>query len=105
MSLEPVRASVGSIGAGARRRLARFAAPLRENGCKVGFAEPRDALSTLASPVAVRLSSLKPALRGLFAATRSDWERFDEIFDAYWGGRGMRRGEVTCASPPAGGAG
>src|SRR5499426_3427091 len=104
MSLEPVRASVGSIGAGARRRLAGFAAMLRENGFKVGLAETRDALSILVSPAAVRRSSLKPALRALFAATRSDWERFDEIFDAYWGGRGMRRGEVMRAAP-AGGAG
>jgi uncharacterized protein len=104
MSLEPISASVGSIGAGARRRLAGFALTLRENGFKVGLAETRDAFSILVSSAAVRRSSLKPALRALFAATRSDWERFDEIFDAYWGGRGMRRGEVTRASLPAGGA-
>jgi uncharacterized protein with von Willebrand factor type A (vWA) domain len=104
MSREPISASVGSIGAGARRRLAGFAVTLRENGFKVGLAETRDALSVLVSPAAIRRSSLKPALRALFVATRSDWERFDEIFDAYWGGRGMRRREVTRASPPAGGA-
>jgi uncharacterized protein len=105
MSREPISASVGSIGAGARRRLAGFAATLRENGFKVGLAETRDALSILVSPAAVRRSSLKPALRALFAATRSDWERFDEIFDAYWSGRGIRRGEVTRASRPADRAG
>ena len=43
----------------------------------------------------LRPSSLQPALRSLFCATHSDWERFDEIFDAYWRGRGMRRAAVT----------
>ena len=104
MSRVPISASVGSIGAGARRRLAGFAVTLRDNGFKVGLAETRDALAVLVSTAAARRSSLKPALRALFAATRSDWERFDEIFDAYWGSRGMRRGELTRASPPAAGA-
>jgi uncharacterized protein with von Willebrand factor type A (vWA) domain len=104
MAVEPISASVESIGAGTRARLAGFAAMLRENGFKVGLAETRDALSILISPAAVRRSSLKPALRALFAATRSDWERFDEIFDAYWSGRGVRRAQVARASPAAGSA-
>jgi uncharacterized protein with von Willebrand factor type A (vWA) domain len=94
----------GSIGAGARRRLAGFARTLRESGFKVGLAETRDALAVLASPAAGRRSSLKPALRALFAATLSEWERFDAIFDAYWSGRGMRRMQVVSATPKAGGA-
>src|SRR5262249_36060578 len=64
---------------------------LRDNGFHVGLTETRDALSVLSSPAAVRPSALKSALRALFCATRSDWERFDDIFDAYWRGRGMRR--------------
>jgi uncharacterized protein with von Willebrand factor type A (vWA) domain len=104
MAVEPISASVESIGAGARARLAGFAAMLRENGFKVGLAETRDALSILISPAAVRRSSLKPALRALFAATHSDWERFDAIFDAYWSGRGIRRAQVARALPAAGGA-
>ena len=63
--------------------LGRLARTLRDNGFKVGLAETRDALAILASPAATRPSSLKPALRALFCATHSDWERFDEIFDAY----------------------
>jgi uncharacterized protein with von Willebrand factor type A (vWA) domain len=74
-----------------RRRLAGFARTLRDNGFAVGLAETRDALSVLASPAATRPSQLKPALRSLFCATHSDWQRFDEIFDAYWLGRGVRR--------------
>ena len=79
-----------TIGAPMRRRLADFARTLRGNGFKVGLAETRDAVAILASPAASRPSSLKPALRSLFCATHSDWEKFDEIFEAYWRGRGMR---------------
>jgi uncharacterized protein with von Willebrand factor type A (vWA) domain len=78
------------IGAAARRRLAGFAATLRQNGFAVGLAETRDALAILASPAAARPALLRPALRALFCATRSDWQRFDEIFDAWWRGRGIR---------------
>ncbi|MGA8956121.1 MAG: carbon monoxide dehydrogenase, partial [Pseudolabrys sp.] len=55
------------------------------------MAETGDALAILAAPLATRPSTLKPALRSLFCATHSDWERFDEIFDAFWQGRGVRR--------------
>ena len=42
--------------------------------------------------LAARPSQLKPALRSLFCATHSDWERFDEIFEAFWQGRGRPSG-------------
>lgn len=87
------------IGATMRRRLAGFVRTLRDNGFAVGLAETRDALSILASPAALQPALLQPALRALFCATRSDWERFDEIFAAYWLGRGVRRiGRATGAS-------
>ena len=47
---------------------------------------------------ATRPSSLKPALRALFCATHSDWEKFDEIFEAFWRGRGMRRAQTLGGS-------
>ena len=84
---------------GTRRRLAGFARTLRDNGYRVGLAETRDALQVLASPAALRPTSLKPALRALFCATHSDWERFDEIFDAFWQGRGMRQRQVLSGVP------
>jgi uncharacterized protein with von Willebrand factor type A (vWA) domain len=84
---------------GARRRLAGFARTLRDNGFKVGLAETSDALAILTSAAAARASSLKPALRALFCATHSDWERFDEIFDAFWQGRDMRQRQVLKGSP------
>ncbi len=86
---------------GARRRLAGFAHTLRDNGFQVGIAETADALQVLASPAALRESSLKPAMRSLFCATHSDWEKFDDIFDAYWRGRDMRQRQVLSGSPVA----
>ena len=86
---------------GARRRLAGFARTLRDNGFKVGLAETGDALAILASSAAMQPSSLKPALRALFCATHSDWERFDEIFAAFWRGNGMRQRQILAGSPGA----
>jgi uncharacterized protein len=83
---------------GTRRRLAGFARSLRDNGFKVGLAETRDALVVLTSPAAIRWSSLQPAFRALFCATHSDWERFDEIFDAFWRGRDMRQRRMLSGS-------
>ena len=85
----------------ARRRLVGFARTLRDNGFQVGLAETRDALAVLASPAALRPWSLKPAWRALFCATHSDWERFDEIFDAFWHGRHMRQRQVLSGAPAA----
>jgi uncharacterized protein with von Willebrand factor type A (vWA) domain len=84
----------GGIGVSARRRLAGFARTLRDNGFRVGLAETRDALAVLASSAAARPASLKGAFRALFCATHSDWEKFDEIFEAFWHGRDMRRAQT-----------
>jgi len=90
--------SADAIGPATRRRLAGFVRTLRDNGFTAGLAETRDALAILASPVATRPSLLKPALRTLFCATHSDWERFDEVFDAFWLGRGHRQARVSGAT-------
>ena len=94
-----IDASAHSLAAPIRRRLAGFAHTLRCNGFRVGLAETADALTVLASPAALQPMSLKPALRALFCATHSDWERFDEIFDAYWRGWGMRQRQVLSGVP------
>jgi uncharacterized protein with von Willebrand factor type A (vWA) domain len=91
--------STDSLGTGLRERLAGFARTLRDNGFKVGLAETGDALAVLASEAALRPATLRPALKTLFCATHSDWQRFDEIFDAYWRGRHMRRAQVAIGAP------
>ena len=90
----------GMIGRATRHRLAAFARTLRHNGFKVGLAETRDALAILASPAATRPGSLKGAFRALFCATHSDWEKFDQIFEAFWRGRDMRTARVLGGGSP-----
>jgi uncharacterized protein with von Willebrand factor type A (vWA) domain len=87
------------IGPATRRRVAGFVRTLRDNGFKLGLGETADALTILASPAARKLSALKPALRALLCATHSDWQRFDQIFDAYWRGRGMRSKHIVTGTP------
>jgi uncharacterized protein len=89
----------GEQAFGTRRRLAGFARTLRDNGFRVGLTETRDALQVLASPAATRPLTLKPALRSLFCATHSDWERFDKIFDAFWRGHDMRTRQILSGMP------
>src|SRR5262245_43700486 len=89
------------IGDTIRHRLAGFVRTLRDNGFAVGLAETRDALKILASPASVGAELLRQALKALFCATRTDWEKFDEIFDAYWLGRGMRQMRVASVSGAA----
>jgi uncharacterized protein len=88
-----------TLGGAMRAKLAGFARTLRHNGFKVGLAETADALAILASAAAARPSRLKGALKALFSATRSDWERFDAIFEAYWRGRHMRRAQTPSDMP------
>jgi uncharacterized protein with von Willebrand factor type A (vWA) domain len=81
------------------RRIAGFARTLRDNGFRVGLAETQDALTILASPAALRAATLQPALRALFCASQSDWQRFDEIFAAFWRGSGMRQRQMLTGAP------
>lgn len=89
------------VGAAMRVRLAGFVRTLLGSGFTIGLKETQDALCVLASPAASRASTLKSALRALLSADHSDWERFDEIFSAYWTGRGARaRLQAVGASRP-----
>ena len=90
-----------SLGAPARRRLAGFGRTLRNNGFRIGLAETRDALTILTSPAAIQPALIRPALRALFCATHSDWDRFNEIFDAFWLGRNMRQRQVLSGTASA----
>ena len=88
-----------NVGRPIRQRLAGFARTLRDNGFKVGLAETQDALTILTLPLAARPVTLKAALRSLFCTTHSDWERFDEIFNAFWLGHGVRQKQTLLGSP------
>ncbi|WP_024921753.1 MULTISPECIES: VWA domain-containing protein [unclassified Afipia] len=77
-------------GVGARRKLGDFVRVLRDNGFVVGLAEIGDALIVLSGSASSTPSRLRPALRALLCSNKADWEKFDEIFDAFWLGRGMK---------------
>ena len=79
-----------AVGAAARRKLGEFGRVLRDNGFIIGLAEISDALTVLSGVDAVTPSRLRPALRALLCSNKADWEKFDEIFDAFWLGRGMK---------------
>jgi len=98
MSAAP-RETQDVIGEATRRRLTGFTHTLRDNGFRVGLAETRDALALLASPAGTRPDALKPAFRALFCTTHSDWERFDQIFDAYWRWEGRRTARILSGKP------
>ncbi len=73
------------------QRLSSFMHTLRDNAFAVGLKESQDAAAVLASSLVRRPAALRAALKSLFCARHSDWLKFDEVFDAYWLGRGVRR--------------
>ncbi len=59
----------------------------------------------MSGPSAGRVTTLRPALRALFCSGQSYWQKFDEIFDAYWLARAMKSATRTSGEPqkaPAG---
>lgn len=87
------------VGAGAMTKLNGFAQILRDNGFILGLAETRDALTILASGDAARPSGLRSALKSLFCSRQSDWQKFDELFDAFWLQRGMKSATRISGAP------
>jgi len=78
-------------GPAMRRRLAGFVMTLRDAGFVIGQAEAGDAALLMAGPLADRPESLRAGLRALFVSRRSELARFDELFEAYWQARGVKR--------------
>ena len=79
------------LGEGMRRRLIGFVHTLRDAGFAIGRAETSDAARIIASPLADRPERLRGALKALFASNRGECQRFDELFDAFFRGRGVKR--------------
>ena len=93
------------VGEQIRAKLSGFVRILRDNGFVVGLAETRDALKIITLGQAVRPSLYQTALKTLFCSRQSDWNKFDEIFDAYWLQRGMKSATRISGAPnkaPAG---
>jgi uncharacterized protein with von Willebrand factor type A (vWA) domain len=92
------QARPASLGLGMRRRLAGFTRTLRDAGFSVGRSETGDAARVIASPLADRPEGLRAALKALLASNRSEYERFDELFDAFWRGRGVKRAAAATSA-------
>src|SRR6202049_1214590 len=82
-------------------KLAAFLNTLRDNGFAVGLQEGQDAASLMAAGYAEKPGLLRSALKHLFSARKSDWDRFDGIFDAFWLGKRVRSRSLTMGSTKA----
>jgi uncharacterized protein with von Willebrand factor type A (vWA) domain len=79
-------------------KLAAFLKTLRDSGFAVGLAEGQDAASLMTAGYVAKPGLLRSAFKHLFSARKSDWERFDGIFDAFWLGKRFRSRSVTTGS-------
>src|SRR3984885_8855081 len=82
-------------------KLAAFLRTLRDNGFVAGLHEGRDAASLMAAGYAEMPGLLRTAFKHLFSARKSDWEKFDGLFDAFWLGKRVRSRSLTTGSAKA----
>jgi uncharacterized protein with von Willebrand factor type A (vWA) domain len=82
-------------------RLAAFLHVLRDNAFAVGPREGQDAAALMASSLAGKPGLLRSAFKHLFSARKSDWEKFDGLFDAFWLGSRVRSRSRTSGAAKA----
>jgi uncharacterized protein with von Willebrand factor type A (vWA) domain len=82
-------------------KLVAFLKTLRDNAFAVGLREGQDAAALMAAGYAERPALLRSAFKHLFSARKSDWEKFDGLFDAFWLGRRVRSRSLTSGSAKA----
>jgi uncharacterized protein with von Willebrand factor type A (vWA) domain len=82
-------------------KLAAFLKTLRDNAFAVGLQEGQDAAALMAAGYAARPSLLRSAFKHLFSARKSDWDKFDGLFDAFWLGKRVRSRSMTTGSAKA----
>jgi uncharacterized protein with von Willebrand factor type A (vWA) domain len=74
----------------AAARMSGFTAHLRRHGFTVGPAETELVLSVLAAEEFPDVSTVRLGLKTLLSGNRDQWAHFDDLFDAFWFGRGLR---------------
>ena len=79
-------------------KLAGFLRTLRENAFAVGLREGQDAAALIVAGYAARPGLLRSAFKHLFSARKSDWEKFDGLFDAFWLGKRVKSRSLTTGS-------
>lgn len=78
------------------RRMAGFIDHLRLNDFAVGPAETRLALDILDRIGPLERAHAQQGLKSLLSARQAEWDKFDDLFEAYWFRRGRER---TAAKP------
>src|SRR3984957_17505483 len=82
-------------------KLAAFLKTLRDNAFTIGLHEGRDAAALMAAGYAEKPGLLRTAVKHLFSARKSDWDRFDGLFDAFWLGKRVKPRSITMGSARA----
>src|ERR1700681_4290026 len=82
-------------------KLAAFLKTLRDNGFAVGLHEGQDAATLMTAGYAEKPGLLRIAFKHLFSARKSDWDKFDGLFDAFWLGRRVKSRSMTIGSVKA----
>jgi uncharacterized protein len=77
------------------RRLVGFVRLLRDNDFALGLREAEDAVRAAEAMSVAEPEPLRRGLRALLCSCKRDWRQFDELFDAYWLRRGMRRAAMS----------
>jgi len=72
-------------------RIAGFVDHLRLNDFSVGPSETAAALTMLARDHIADPAASRRALKVLLSGRREEWQRFDELYEAYWFARGRER--------------
>ncbi|MHA7969178.1 vWA domain-containing protein [Rhizobium sp. CAU 1783] len=80
-------------------KLSAFLRTLRDNAFAVGLSEGKDAAALMAAGYASKPSLLRQAFKQLFCARKSEWQRFDGLFDAFWLGKHVRGRSAISGSP------
>jgi uncharacterized protein with von Willebrand factor type A (vWA) domain len=83
------------------QKLSAFLRTLRDNAFAVGLQEGQDAARLMVAGFAARPTLLRSAFKHLFSARKSDWEKFDGLFDAFWLGKRVRSRSMTFGSSKA----
>src|SRR5712691_7098614 len=87
--MNPLHDSVGDRGTSAdlpliAQRVVEFSRFARDNGFRIGVQESLDALKIAGHANILDRRLLRFGLRSLFCADKSDWQRFDYVFNSYW---------------------
>src|ERR1700737_1576903 len=82
-------------------KLAAFLKTLRDNGFAIGLHEGRDAAALMTAGYVEKPGLLRSAFKHLFSARKTDWDKFDGLFDAFWLGKRVKSRSLTMGSAKA----